>query len=312
MTEIDISVDLCGCKLPNPTILSSGILGLSHSILARVARCGAGAVTTKSCSLRPRSGYPNPTILDWGPGLINAVGLSNPGVEVMVEEIQAAREQLAPAGVPVIASIFADTIYEFGTVTRFISEADPDLLEVNVSCPNLDNRYQQMFAADPYVSAQVTRRVKQHTDTPVLVKLSPNVTNISEVAEAVVEAGADGITAINSLGPGLILNVETRRSVLAHGTGGVSGPPIRPIAVRCVHDICRAVDVPVVATGGVTTGRDVVEMLLVGATAVGIGSAIRSRGMEVFHKVCEELKSYMTRHGHQDLASLRGTAVLGP
>jgi dihydroorotate dehydrogenase (NAD+) catalytic subunit len=312
MSEIDVSVDLCGCHLPNPTVLASGILGLSHDVLARVARSGAGAVTTKSCSLKPRSGYPNPTILDWGPGLINAVGLSNPGVEVMVEEIQAAKAQLAPLGVPVIASIFADTIYDFGTVTRFISEAQPDMLEVNVSCPNLDDRYQQMFAADPYVSAQVTRRVKRYTDTPVLVKLSPNVTNIAKIAQAVVEAGADGITAINSVGPGLILDVETRRPVLAHGTGGLSGPGIRPIAVRCVHDICKTVDVPVVATGGVTTGRDVVEMLLVGATAVSIGSAIRYRGMDVFHKVSDELKAYMREHGHQDLASLRGTAMLEP
>lgn len=312
MGEIDLSVDLCGARLPNPTVLASGILGLSHGVLARVARSGAGAVTTKSCSLRPRSGYANPTILDWGAGLINAVGLSNPGVEVMVEEIQAAKERLAPLGVPVIASIFADTIYDFGTITRFIAEAEPDILEANVSCPNLDDRYQQMFAADPYVAAQVTRRVKQHTDIPVLVKLSPNVTNIAEVAKAVVEAGADGITAINSLGPGLILDVETRRPVLAHGTGGVSGPPIRPIAVRCVHDICKAVDVPVVATGGVTSGRDVVEMLLVGATAVSIGSAVRYRGIEVFQKVCEELKDYMVRYGHRDLDSLRGTAVLSP
>jgi dihydroorotate dehydrogenase (NAD+) catalytic subunit len=218
----------------------------------------------------------------------------------------------APLGVPIIASIFADTIYEFGTITRFISEAEPDILEVNVSCPNLDDRYQQMFAADPYVSAQVTRQVRRHTDIPVLVKLSPNVTDISEIAEAVVEAGADGITAINSVGPGLILNVETRRPALAHGTGGMSGPPIRPIAVRCVRDICKTVDVPVVATGGVTMGRDVVEMLLVGATAVSIGSAVRYRGIEVFHKVCEELKDYMARHGHEDLASLRGTAILGP
>ncbi len=312
MSEIDISVELCGWRLPNPTVLASGILGLSHGVLARVARSGAGAVTTKSCSLRPRSGYPNPTILDWGPGLINAVGLSNPGVEVMVEEIQAAKEELAPLGVPVIASIFADTIYDFGTITRFIAEAKPDMLEANVSCPNLDDRYQHMFAADPYVSAQVTRRVKENTDIPLLVKLSPNVTNIAEVAEAVVEAGADGITAINSLGPGLILNIETRRPVLAHGTGGLSGPPIRPIAVRCVRDVCAAVDVPVVATGGVTTGRDIVEMLLVGATAVSIGSAVRYRGIGVFRQVCEELRDYMARYGHQNLASLRGTAVLSP
>jgi dihydroorotate dehydrogenase (NAD+) catalytic subunit len=312
VSDIDISVELCGCKLPNPTVLASGILGLSHDVLARVARSGAGAVTTKSCSLKPRSGYPNPTILDWGPGLINAVGLSNPGVEVMVEEIEAAKEQLAPLGVVLIASIFADTIYDFGTITRYISEAEPDILEVNVSCPNLDSRYQQMFAADPHVAAQVTRRVRRYTDIPVLVKLSPNVTDIVEIAQAVVEAGADGITAINSVGPGLILDVETRRPVLAHGTGGLSGPGIRPVAVRSVHDICRAVDVPVVGTGGVMTGRDVVEMLLVGATAVGMGSAIRYGGMAVFRRVCEELRDYMRRYRHASLESLRGTAVMEP
>jgi len=307
-TAIDVSATLCGVRLPNPTVLTSGILGLSHEIMARVARAGAGGVTFKSCSLRPRPGYPNPTILDWGPGLINAVGLSNPGVEVMVEEIRAAKKRLAPLGVPVIASIFAETIYDFGTIARFISEAEPHLIEVNISCPNIDDRYRQMFAADPYVVAQVTRRVKQNTDIPILVKLSPNVTDVVKIARTAVEAGADGITAINSLGPGLILDVETCRPVLAHGTGGVSGPAMRPIAVRCVRDICRAVDVPVVAVGGVTSGRDVVEMILVGATAVGIGSAVHYRGMEVFREVCRELEGYMARHGYADLEAFRGRA----
>jgi len=303
----DLSTTLCTVRLPNPTVLASGILGLSHDVLARVARAGAGAVTAKSCSLKPRPGYPNPTILDWGPGLINAVGLSNPGVEVMVEEIRAAKEKLAPLGVPVIASIFAETIYDFGTVARFISEAEPDLIEVNISCPNIDDRYRQMFAADPYVVAQVTRRVKQNTDIPVLMKLSPNVTDVARIARTAVEAGADGITAVNSLGPGLILDIETCRPVLSHGTGGVSGPAMHPIAVRCVRDICQAVDVPVVAVGGVTTGRDVVEMILVGATAVGIGSAVHYRGMEVFRQVCQELQDYMERHGYDDLKAFRGT-----
>ncbi len=305
----DLSTTLCGVRLPNPTVLASGILGLSHGVLVRVARAGAGGVTTKSCSLKPRPGYHNPTILDWGPGLINAVGLSNPGVEVMVEEIQAAKEQLAPLGVPVIASIFAETIYDFGTIARFISEAEPDLIEVNISCPNIDDRYRLMFAADPYVTAQVTRRVKQNTGVPVLVKLSPNVTDVARIAREVVEAGADGITAINTLGPGIILDVETCRPVLHHGTGGLSGPGIRPIAVRCVRDICRAVDVPVLAVGGVMTGRDVVEMILVGATAVGIGSAVTYRGMEVFYKVCDELRDYMERHGYGRLEDFRGKAT---
>jgi dihydroorotate dehydrogenase (NAD+) catalytic subunit len=295
--------------MPNPTVLASGILGLSHEVMARVARGGAGAITTKSCSITPRAGHHNPTILDWGYGLINAVGLSNPGVEVMVEEICAAKALLAPLEVPLIASIFADTIYDFGTAARFISEAEPDLIEVNISCPNVDAQYLQMFAADPYVAAQVTHRVKLNTDIPVLVKLSPNVTDVVGIAKAVVEAGADGITAINSLGPGIILDIETCRPVLAHGTGGVSGPAMRPIAVRCVRDICRAVDVPVLAVGGVTTGRDVIEMILVGATAVGIGSAVAHRGIEVFSEVCDEMEAYMGRHGYTNLAELRGKAL---
>ncbi len=304
--SIDLSVTLCGVHLPNPTILASGILGLTHEVMVRVAEAGAGAVTTKSISLAPRDGYPNPVVLDWGPGLINAVGLSNPGVEVMVEEIRAAKERLAPLGVRLIASIFADTIYDFGPTARYVSAAGPDLIEVNISCPNLDDDYLQMFAADPYVAGQVTRRVKGNTDRPVLVKLSPNVTDIVRVAEAVVEAGADGITAVNSLGPGLILDIETGRPILAHGTGGVSGPPLRPIAVRCVRDIYRAVDVPVVGMGGVTSGRDAAEMVLVGATAVGIGSAIAYQGMKVFGEVCRELESYMERHGFERLERFRG------
>ncbi|RME30881.1 MAG: dihydroorotate dehydrogenase, partial [Thermoflexia bacterium] len=248
-------------------------------------------------------------VLEWGGGLINAVGLSNPGVGVMAEEIRAAKEQLAPLGVPIIASIFADNIYDFGTIARYITEARPDLIEVNISCPNVDDQYLRMFAADPYVSAQVTRRVKANTDIPVLVKLSPNVSDIVRIAEAVVEAGADGITAVNTLGPGMILDIETLQPVLSHGTGGISGPALRPIAVRCVYDICRTVDVPVIATGGVTTGRDAVEMILVGATAVGIGSAVYYRGLDVFRQVCEEIRDYMVRHGYQRLDDFRGLAL---
>jgi len=310
---VDLSTTICGIRLPNPTVLASGVLGLTHEVMVRVAEAGAGAVTTKSISLAPRDGYHNPVVLNWEKGLINAVGLSNPGVEVMVEEIRAARGKLAPLGVPLIASIFADTIYDFGTIARYVSEAEPDLIEVNISCPNVDDEYLLMFAADPYVSAQVTRQVKRYTDIPVLVKLSPNVTDIVKVARAVVEAGADGITAVNSMGPGLILDIETRRPVLAHGTGGVSGPAIRPMAVRCVRDICRAVDVPVIAVGGVTTGRDVVEMLLVGATAVGIGSAVTYRGIGVFRQACEEMEDYMERHKYDTLEAFRGrVAAAGP
>jgi dihydroorotate dehydrogenase (NAD+) catalytic subunit len=239
------------------------------------------------------------------------VGLSNPGVEVMVDEIRRAKAHLTPLGVPIIASIFANTIYDFGTLARYISEAEPDLIEANISCPNIDARYEQMFAASPYVSAQVTRRIKENTDIPLIVKLSPNVEDIVEVAQAVVEAGADVISAINSLGPGLIIDIETGSPVLANRIGGVSGPAIRPIAVRCVYDVCRSVQVPVIGIGGVTTGRDIVEMLLVGATAVGIGSAVNYHGLAVFKRALEELKEYMGRHGYRELAEFRGQALPG-
>jgi dihydroorotate dehydrogenase (NAD+) catalytic subunit len=301
---------LAGVRLRNPTLLASGILGLSEEVFGRIAEAGVGAITTKSCSLKPRAGYPNPTIVDWGDGLINAVGLSNPGVEVMVEEIRAARVRLKPLGVPIVASIFADTVYDFGTVARYISEAEPDLIEVNISCPNLDVRFEQMFAASPYVAAQVTRRVKSSTSIPILVKLSPNVESIAAVAKEVVGAGADGLTVINSLGPGMIIDIELAYPVLANKWGGVSGPAIRPIAVKCVRDVAKAVPgVPIVGTGGVTTARDAIEMLLVGATAVGIGSAINWRGLDVFGEVTSGIEDYMRRHHYASIGAFKGKAL---
>jgi dihydroorotate dehydrogenase (NAD+) catalytic subunit len=309
--EPDLSVVLCGVRLPNPTVLASGVLGLSHEIFGRLAQSGCGAITTKSCSLQPRTGHHNPVIVDWGNGLINAVGLSNPGVEVMVEEIRQAKQHLAPLGVPIIASIFAETIYDFGIVARYISEAQPDLIEVNISCPNLDDKFVQTFAASPYVAAQVTRRVKANTSVPVIVKLSPNVEDIAKVAREVEAAGADAITAINSLGPGLVLDIETGRPVLANRWGGVSGPASRPVAVKCVRDVCQAVKIPVIGTGGVTDARDAVEMILVGATAVGIGSAVHSayRGMDVFGEVANGIAEYMRRHCYARLEDFRGKAL---
>jgi dihydroorotate dehydrogenase (NAD+) catalytic subunit len=308
--ELDLHVEICGVRLRNPTVLASGVLGLSSEVFERLARGGIGAITTKSVSLQPRAGYKNPVIVDYGAGLINAVGLSNPGVEVMVDEIRRAKERLGPLGVPIIASIFANNIYDFGTLARYISEGEPDLIEANISCPNIDARYEQMFAASPYVSGQVARRIKQNTDIPLIVKLSPNVEDIVEVAQAVVEAGADAISAINSVGPGLLIDIETAYPVLANRIGGVSGPAIRPIAVRCVYDICRNVQVPVIGIGGVCDGRDVIEMLLVGATAVGIGSAVNYHGIGLFEPVLEDVKAYMRRHTYRSPDDFRGRALL--
>lgn len=307
--DVDLSTSVCGVRLQNPTMLASGIVGLSGEVLARIARCGAGAVVTKSCSLKPRVGHPNPIVVDYGAGVINAVGLSNPGVEAMVAEIREARQLLQEACIPIVASIFAHSIYDFGTVARYISEAEPDLIEANISCPNVEEEFGQLFSSTPYVAGQVTRRVKSATNVPVIVKLSPNVPNIAEVAKAVVAAGADAISAINTVGPGMLLDVETARPVLTNRVGGMSGPAIRPLAVRCVYDICNAVSIPVIGIGGVTDGRDVAEMVSVGAVAAGVGTAVYRRGMDVFRYMTTELAAIMARLGLENIEQLRGRAL---
>jgi dihydroorotate dehydrogenase (NAD+) catalytic subunit len=303
----DLAITLCGVYFRNPTVLASGILGLSEDLLIRVGAAGAGAVVTKSCGLKPRAGYPNPVVADWGGGLINAVGLSNPGVDLTIEEVRTAKRTLKPQGVAVIASIFAESVWDYGLVAQRISAAVPDLIEVNISCPNVEHEFGQFFCASPYVAAQVTRRVKQCTDIPIIVKLSPNEANIAEIARAVVDAGADAISAINTLGPGMVLDIESRAPVISNRIGGISGAAIHPIAVRCVNDIARAVNVPIIGIGGNQTARDAIEMIIAGAHAVGIGSGIYTRGLEIFVETTRGIEQYMERHKFARLDEFRGS-----
>lgn len=304
-----LSTNLCGVDLPNPLILASGILGTEAELLARVARSGAGAVTAKSCSLEPRAGHRNPTVLAWEHGLINAIGLANPGVEAEVEELARAKALLEPLGVALIASVFADTVENFARVAGRVVEAGPDLLEVNISCPNVHDEFGMPFAADATAAARVTAAVKGSVAgrAPVLVKLSPNVHDIAAIARAVAAAGADGITAINTL-TGMVIDVHARQPILANRTGGLSGPAIRPLAVRCVYEIYRAVDLPIIGTGGVSSGRDAVEMIMAGATAVGIGSAVYGEGPEAFGRIAAEMEALLAQLGYGCVAEARGAA----
>lgn len=308
MTAPVLSVTLCGVRLRNPLVLASGILGTGADLLERVARCGAGAVTSKSCGPNPRAGHPNPTVLDWGHGLINAVGLSNPGADEEVPILRDAKARLAPLGVPLIASIFAETVQGFGDVARKVAEAAPDFIEVNISCPNVEAEFGRPFAADARDAAAVTATVRRAVSLPIIVKLSPNVPDIAAIARAVESEGADAIAAINTLGPGMVIDVDSGKPILANRTGGVSGPAIRPIAVRCVYDVSRAVRVPVIGIGGVTCGRDAAEMIMAGATVVGIGSAVYYRGPEVFAAIQEELRAFMETRGYSNILQMRGLA----
>lgn len=301
-----LHVDLAGIELASPLVLASGVMGLSASSLERVAELGAGAVTAKSCGLEERKGHPCPAILPFGFGLLNAVGLANPGVDEMVAELRAFR---LLSDVPVIASIFGKTVEEFPEVAARIAEARPAMIEVNVSCPNVAGEFGQPFSSDPALVGEITRLVRARvSDIPISIKLSLQCLSLAQIAKACADNGADAITAINSVGPGMIIDPNVRRPVLANRMGGLSGPAILPLAVRAVWEIAAAVSLPIIGTGGVETAEDVVQMVLAGATAVGVGTAVYTRGLEVFSTINSDLHVFMQERGITSLSDLKGAA----
>jgi len=307
MPDPDLSCEFLNLQFRNPIVLCSGVIGTSVNLLRRAAQVGAGGVIAKSCSLMPRAGHPNPVTIDWGEGIINAIGLTNPGAETEVSMLKAAREALEPAGVPVIASIFGGTVEEYREVAKVISRANPHLIEVNISCPNVADEFGTPFSGSCESAAQVTAAVKNATTIPISVKLAPNVPSIGRIAAAVVEAGADAVTAINTM-PGMVIDAEAGRAVLANKTGGISGKALKPIALRCVSEIARAVKVPIIGTGGIATGRDAVEMIMAGATLVGVGTAVWYRGVEGLGEIARELEEFMRKEMYLKIEEMRGLA----
>ncbi|MEM4267254.1 MAG: dihydroorotate dehydrogenase [Candidatus Woesearchaeota archaeon] len=300
---MNISVTLCGHRLKNPTILASGILGMGSSMLREVARNGAGALTLKSSGLLPREGHRNPKVIEWAHGLANCYGLTNPGIDEMLEELRS----LQDLNVPIIASIFGADRYEFVQLAEKVSVCNPSIIELNLSCPNT-KEHGMIFGLSTKACYDVVSEVKNAAKVPVFAKLTPQAPNIAEVAKACEEAGADGITAINTLGPGMFINIDVAKPMLSYKTGGLSGPAIRPVAVRCVYEIYESVEIPIIGTGGVTTGRDAIELMMAGATAVGIGSAVYYRGINVFQKVSEEINDWLENSGYSSLTDIIGVA----
>ncbi len=294
----DLSVKFCGVKFKNPLVLASGILGITSASWRNVVESGAGGITTKTLWLREHKGHRNPVMIANEHYMLNAVGVPDAGIEKAREEIGAYFAQGKRGPAPLIASITAATVGEFGEIAGEIAKLRPDILEINISCPNVENEFGKPFACVAADAASVTKTVKSRlakmgAKIPVTVKLSPNVENIVAIAKAVTEAGADALTVMNTLGHGMAIDIETRAPVLANKVGGVSGPMLKPIAVKHIYDIRRALPkTPIIGTGGVLTGRDAIEMMMAGATLVGIGTGVYYRGAEIFAKAAREMEEW--------------------
>ncbi|MBI4173983.1 MAG: dihydroorotate dehydrogenase [Candidatus Aenigmarchaeota archaeon] len=300
----DIRIELLGMKLRNPTILASGIVGSTKASVAFAAANGAGAVTIKSVTRDRRDGFANPTIITFEAGMLNAVGYSNPGAK------QAAMEfaDLSDIPVPVIGSLTGTKTEDFVYVMQQLKGCPFAAIEMPLSCPHTPGFGTMAGQHSPEATKEITKAVVKETKLPVIVKLSPVIQEIADVAKAAEKAGAAAINMGNTAGPGMIINTGLKKPVLSGTAGGISGPALRPLAVRCVYDIYKAVKIPIIGTGGVMTGNDAIEMLMAGAQAVGIGTAIHYRGIDVFNKVSKEIAQFMDQEGYRSIKEMVGAA----
>lgn len=270
--------------------------------MERITRCGAGGVVTKSIGLKPREGYPNPTVVELECGILNAMGLPNPGIDNFKEEVR----NLKRSNVPVIASIFGSNKDEFVELSKKMQSYGADALELNMSCPHAKG-YGLEIGSDPNTVKSITESVKKSTKIPVFVKISPNLTNIVEIVKAAESAHADAIVAINTV-KAMKIDLELRMPTLSNKIGGYSGKAVKPIGVRCVYEIAKNVNIPIIGVGGITTGEDAIEYFMAGASAVQIGSGLHYRGVEIFEKIRKEIEDWMKTHNCKKLSELIGVA----
>lgn len=291
-------------QLPNPTVLASGVHGSSLDKVLQALRFGAGAAVTKSIGVLPREGYPEPTFVEVEGGMVNAVGLPNPGAKEYSTELG----KLEGLHLPVVVSVFGGDEAEFTEVVRTLDVNDFAAFELNLSCPHVSGVGTEVGHI-PEAVAEVTKGVKSATKKPVFAKLSPNTDGLVEVARAAVDAGADGLTAVNTV-KAFPIDVETGRQALWNGRGGLSGPAIRQTALRCVYDLRAEFDVPIMGCGGVADWEDAVQFFLAGADAVQLGTST-IRGFEVFNEINVGVISYLERKGIRTLKDLVGAAHRG-
>ena len=299
-----LNVKLCGIELINPVIPASGTFGYGYEFAALYDINCLGTFSFKGTTLEPRAGNPLPRIAEGNAGMLNAVGLQNPGVDAVIrEELPKLKKVFYK---PVIANVSGFSVPEYAEVCRRL-DAEPQVgwLEVNISCPNVHGGGMS-FGTDPKAAAEVTRAVKDVTHKPVIVKLSPNVTDIASIAKACEDAGADALSLINTV-MGMRIDLKTRRPVLANTTGGLSGPAIFPLALRMVWQVYETVKIPILGLGGVQSAQDVIEMMLAGAAAVQVGAANLVNPFAC-RDIIKALPEAMERYGIQNLSDITGGA----
>ena len=297
---MNLSVNIAGVTMKNPVTTGSGTFGSGEEFSEFVDLSALGAVTTKGVANVPWPGNPTPRIAEVYGGMLNAIGLQNPGIDVMIERDL---PMLQKAGAAVIVNVCGKSEKDYVEVVERLSDQPVDLLEINVSCPNVKEGG-IAFGQDPKALHHITKEVKAKAKQPIIMKLSPNVTDITEMARAAVDAGTDGLSLINTL-TGMKIDIEKRDFVLANKTGGMSGPAIKPVALRMVYQVANAVDVPIIGMGGIATAEDALEFIMAGATAVSVGTANFMNPAATID-VIEGIKDYMKRHQIEDIQELIG------
>ena len=304
MNRERLAVEVAGIRMATPIMGASGTFGFGMEYEDFLDLADVGAVVSKGITPKPRAGNGGVRIAETPAGMLNSIGLENPGVEAFCRDILPEAAKLPTS---FIVNISAGTAEEYGEMAQMLDVEGVDGIEVNISCPNVKEGG-IVFGTDPKQAARVTQEVKKHTKKPVIVKLSPNVTDITQMARAVEEAGADAVSLINTL-TGMAIDVEKRQPLLGNITGGLSGPAVKPIALRMVYQAAQAVSIPVIGMGGIQTGEDVAAFLLVGASAVEIG-AENFANPRVVVEAAEGLEAYLARQGIEYARDLTGALEL--
>jgi len=300
-----LAVEVAGLRLKNPLLAASGTFGYGVEYEGLLDLSRLGGIVSKGLYLEPRDGCPVPRIVETPAGLLNAIGLQGIGVRAFVRDVLPALDRHDTA---VVVNVCGDTVEEYAEVSRILDDAPGvDALEINISCPNV-KKGGMAFGADPRMTREVVTAVRRATRRPIIPKLSPNVSDITLFARVCEEAGADALSCINTL-LGLAVDVEKRRPRLAFGTGGLSGPAIRPIAVRMAWQAARAVRIPVLGIGGIASAEDALEFLIAGCRAVQVGTA-NFVDPGVYDRILAGLQSYLERHGLRDIGQVVGTLAM--